>query len=168
MAGGVFSAALFNQYIRDNLLETAPALATQVSSWFPADAVNSLAERTPVQDNDVGASTTTSTAYGNLADGLSTTVTVATGNRALVSIYANFSNSVNGNRTWVGYEVSGASTVAASDTNAIDHSFNGGMRWGASFLVTGLTQGSNTFTLRYRVTAGTGTYSIRRLAVIPF
>lgn len=170
VAGGVFSAALFNQHIRDNLLETAPALATTVSSWFPADGSNSLAERVPAQDNDLGSSTTTSTSYGNLADGLTTAVTVSTGNRALVSIYANFSNSLGGNpnRSWVSYEVSGASTIAPSDTNSIDHSFIGGMRWGASFLVTGLTQGSNTFTLRYRVTAGTGTYSVRRIAVIPF
>jgi hypothetical protein len=167
VAGGVFSAAQFNQSVRDNLSVTSTGIATQVSSWFPASAANVLAERMPVQDNDQGSSTTTSTAYGNLADGLTTSVSVATGNRALVSIYANFNNSVNGNRTWMSFDVGGATTIAATDFLSVDHSFNGGMRWGATFLVTGLVIGTNSFTLRYRVTAGTGTFSVRRIAVIP-
>jgi hypothetical protein len=168
IAGGAVGSALFNATVRDNLNETSTAKATQVSSWFPASGANALAERAPVQDNDQGASTTTSTAYGNLADGLTTSVSVSTGNRALVSIYANFNNSVNGNRTWMSFDTSGATTVAATDFFSIDHSFNGGMRWGATFHITGLTPGTNTFTLRYRVTAGTGTFSVRRIAVIPF
>jgi hypothetical protein len=168
VAGGAFASALFNSTVRDNLNETSTAKATQVSSWFPASGVNALTERVPAQANTQGSSTTTATAYGNLADGVTTSVSVATGNRALVSIYANFLNSVNGNRTWVAYDTSGATTVAAADTFSLDHSFNGGMRWGATYLMTGLTSGTNTFTLRYRVTAGTGTYSVRRIAVIPF
>jgi hypothetical protein len=168
VAGGVFSSSLFNSTVRDNLNETSTAKATQVSGWFPASGINALTERVPVQDNDQGSSTTTSTTYTNLADGLSTAVSVSVGNRALVSIYANFSNSVSGNRSYVGFAVSGASTVAATDFFGIDHSFNGGMRWGATYLVTSLTGGSNTFTLQYRVSAGTGTFSVRRIAVIPF
>jgi hypothetical protein len=170
VAGGAFGSALFNTTVRDNLNETSTAKATQVSSWFPASGTNALAERLPAQDNDQGSSTTTSTSYVNLADGLTTAVSVATGNRALVSIYANFSNNPGShpNRSWVAFEISGATTVAASDISSINHSFNGGMRWGASFLVTSLTPGTNTFTLRYRVSGGTGTFSVRRIAVIPF
>lgn len=168
VAGGVFSAAQFNQTVRDNLNATSTAVATQVSSWFPASGVNTLAERVPVQANTQGSSTTTSTSYGNLADGVTTSVSAATGSRALVSIYANFLNSVNGSRSWMSFDIGGATTSAAVDTRSIDHSFNGGMRWGASFLMTSLTPGTNTFTLRYRVTANTGTFSVRRIAVIPF
>jgi hypothetical protein len=168
VAGGVFSAALFNQTVRDNLNATSTGIATQVSSWFPASGANTLAERVPAQNNTSGSSTTTSTTYGNLADGVTTSVSVGTGPRALVSIYANFNNNTNGSRTWMSFAVSGATTVAAADTSSIVHSFNGGMRWGASFLVTGLNAGTNTFTLQYRVTANTGTYSVRRIAVIPF
>lgn len=168
VAGSVFSSAMFNQTVRDNLNATSTAIATQVSSWFPASAANTLAERVPAQANTQGSSTTASTGYGNLADGVTTSVTLGTGNRALVSIYANLSNSAAGNRTWMAYAVSGATTIAANDTFSINHSSSGGMRWGASFLVTGLTVGTNTFTLQYRVTAGTGTYSVRRIAVIPF
>lgn len=170
VAGGVFSAAQFNQTVRDNLNATSTAVATQVSSWFPASGVNTLAERVPVQANTQGSSTTTSAAYGNLADGVTTSVSVATGNRALVSIYANFLNNPGGStsRSWMSFDIGGATTLAATDFLSIDHSFNGGMRWGASFLMTGLTPGTNSFTLRYRVTAGTGTFSVRRIAVIPF
>ncbi len=38
---------------------------------------------------------------------------------------------------------------------------------GATFLVTGLTAGSNTFTQQYKVNGGTGTFANRRLLVIP-
>lgn len=170
VAGGVFSSAQFNQSVRDNLNATSTGLATQVSSWFPASAANTLAERMPAQANTQGSSTTTSLTYVNLADAVTTSVSMATGTRALVSIYANFSNNPGShpNRSWVGFEVSGATTIAAVDTMSIDHSFSGGMRWGASFLVTTLTAGTNTFTLRYRVSGGTGTFSVRRIAVIPF
>ncbi len=37
----------------------------------------------------------------------------------------------------------------------------------ATFFVTGLTAGSNTFTAKYRVTGGTGTYLNRTIIVIP-
>lgn len=167
IAGAAVLAADFNAFVRDNLAQTAPAICTSQSSWFPASGVNKLAERFPTQNNAQGSSTTASTSYGNLADGLTTSVTVSTGNQALVLIYGNMVNSVNGNRTWIAYDISGATTRAGDDTRAIDHSSNQGMRWGATLLEP-LTAGSNTFTLRYRVTAGTGTFSVRRIAVIPF
>lgn len=169
MAGGVFTAAQFNTYVRDNLNQLAPAKSTTVSSWFPVSAVNQLTERFPTQNNASGSSTTTATSYGNLADGVTTAVTVSTGTMALVMLYTNFSGTSGGaNRIWMSYEISGATTAIPSDTRSLHHTFVGGLRFGASFLHTGLTAGSNTFTLRYRVTAGTGTYTNRRIAVIPF
>jgi hypothetical protein len=168
IAGASVLAADFNTSIRDNLNQTAPALATSMSSWFPHTGTNALAERIPAQNNATGSSTTTSTSYGNLADTVTTSVTVSTGTKALVLLYTNISNSVNGNRTWCGYAISGATTLAAADDRSVNHSSNQGMRWGATFLETGLTAGSNTFTMRYRVTAGTGTFSARRIGVIPF
>jgi hypothetical protein len=51
VANSTFTAAQFNQYVRDNLNETAPAKATSAGSYFVADGVNSIAERTP---NGVG------------------------------------------------------------------------------------------------------------------
>jgi hypothetical protein len=167
IAGGTVAAADFNTYVRDNLNATAPALSTVVGSWFPASGVNTLAERYPAQANTTGSSTTTSTSYGNLADAVTTSVTVATGTMALVSIYCNFNNSAT-NRTWMAFAVSGATTIASDDCRSIDQATAAGNRWGATFLRDGLTPGNNTFTLQYRVTAGTGTFSVRRIAVVPF
>src|ERR1044072_6825021 len=153
VAGGAFGSALFNTTVRDNLNETSTAKATQVSSWFPASGTNALAERLPAQDNDQGSSTTTSTSYVNLADGLTTAVSVATGNRALVSIYANFSNNpgTHPTRSWVALATPEAPPAAPSDISSITPPFSGAMRWAASFLVTSLTPGTNPFTLLYRV-----------------
>lgn len=171
IAGASVFAADFNTYIRDNLNQTAPGIASAMSSWFPASGVNQLAERFPGQSNTPGSSTTTSTSYGNLADGVTTSWTTGTGTMALVSIYANWTNSIGGggnNRTWMSYAVSGATTIAADDSYSINHSSSAGMRWGSTFLVTGLNPGTNTFALKYRTTTGTGTFSQRRIAVIPF
>jgi hypothetical protein len=168
VAGQPFTAALFNAQMRDNLNATAPAQATTISSWFTGTGTNAIAERIPAQNNTLTSSTTTSTSYTNLADGVSTSVTVATGTSAWVLLYANFSNASAVN-TWVSFAVSGATTIAASDTMALMQNHTGGRRFGTPFYLNGtLTPGNNTFTMKYRVTSGTGTYTTRRIGVIPF
>lgn len=167
VAGSPFTAAVFNAQVRDNLLATAPALATTISSFFTATGSNVIAERIPTQNNATGSSTTTSTSYGNLADAVTTSVTVNTGANAWVLLYCNLSNS-GVNNTWMSYAVSGGTVLASSDTSAMQRAITGGERSGHAVYQTGLNTGSNTFTLQYRVTAGTGTFSVRRIAVIPF
>jgi len=173
VAGQPFTAAMANSQMRDNLNATAPALATTISSWFVGTGPNAIAERIPAQANAVGASTATTTStYGNLADGITTSVTVATGVSAFVLLYGNMSNSAAGNNTWMSFEVSGATTINATATLdgwALLGTQSGGTRFGAPiYLDNLLNPGNNTFTLRYRTSAGTGTYSVRRLGVIPF
>jgi|SRR5882724_1770264 len=168
VAGQPFTASIFNAQMRDNLNATAPAQATTISSWFTGTGVNAIAERIPGQNNASGSSTTTATSYGNLGDGVTTSVTTTTGASAWVLLYANFNNS-GANNTWVSFAVSGATTIAASDARALMRDQTGGERFGCPFYLNGLlTPGSNTFTLRYRVSAGTGTFSVRRIGVIPF
>lgn len=169
VAGQPFTAAMANAQMRDNLNTTAPALATTISSWFTGTGTNAIAERIPQQNNASGSSTTTSTSYGNLADAVTTSVTLTTGVSAWCLLYCNMNNSVAGNNTWMSVAVSGATTIAASDARAIMRNQSGGERLGAPFYFnTLLNPGSNTFTLQYRVSAGTGTFSVRRLGVIPF
>lgn len=168
VAGQPFTAATANAQMRDNLNATAPALATTISSWFTGSGVNTIAERIPAQSNTSGSSTTTATSYGNLADAVTTSVTVTTGTSAWCLLYCNLNNSGT-NSTWMSVAVSGATTIAAADSWAIIRNQTGGERLGSQVFFDGtLTPGSNTFTLRYRVTAGTGTFSVRRLGVIPF
>lgn len=168
VAGAVFTAAQFNQYVRDNLNELAVAKATQVSSLFASTGPNAIVERVPTAAFTAGSSTTAATAYGNLADAVTTSVTVAHGTRAFVSVFSHFASSVAGNRSHVGFEISGSTVVAAGDSKSINTILTGSTRFGASWTQIDMTAGTSTFTLRYRVTAGTGTFSNRRIAVIPF
>lgn len=173
VANDIFTAAQFNTHIRDNLLETAPAKAANAGGYFVTSGTNSIVERV-VGANEVDTSeTTTSTSFTDLATA-GPAVTVTTGTKALVIITANLTNNTASAYSIVGLSISGASSVSASDANALSfrQSATGGgpqdpqVTW--SKIYTGLTAGSNTFTTKYRVTAGTGTFQRRRLSVIPF
>lgn len=176
VANDIFTAAQFNTHVRDNLLETAPGKATAGvadGSYFVKSGTNSIVDRqVGVAEVDTS-QTTTSTSFTDLATA-GPTVTVTTGTRALVIITANLTNNTDSAYAIMGVTISGASSVSASDANSLSfrQSATGGgpqdpqMSW--SKIYTGLTAGSNTFTSKYRVTAGTGTFQRRRLSVIPF
>lgn len=110
--------------------------------------------------------TTTGTSYGNLSGGASPSVTVTTGTTALVFISAEMVNS-GANFCRMSFEVSGASSVSADDTRSIESHGTNELRLGTAVLLTSLTAGSNTFTAKYRVTGGTGTFDDRSIAVVP-
>lgn len=169
VSGSPFTAATFNQQVRDNLLATAPALATTISSFFVTASANTLAERIPAQNSALGSSTTTSASYTpTLVDAITTSVTVNTGSGALVMIYANLFNNTLANATYISFAVSGATVSSSNDDRALQRDFTGGQRSGIMVYQNGMTPGNNTFTLQYKVAAGTGTFSVRRIAVIPF
>lgn len=170
VANSTFSAAQFNQYVRDNLNETAPAKATAAGSYFAASGVNSIVERRPVTGADLTTGTVTSTTYTNLTgSSVGPVVTCDTGPNALVIVRAGISNSGVGSAR-MAYDISGAHTQAAADNRGI-HIFGGAdvnIGAGDVTLMTTLTPGSNTFTARYRVSSGTGTFTARRIIVMPF
>lgn len=175
VANSVFTAAQFNQFVRDNLNATAPAKATAAGGYFAADGINSIVERriSGAIDIDVGG-TTTSTTFDDLAGGAAVgpAVTLTTGTQALVFIHSQATNSGAGSAR-ASVEVSGASTIAAADNRSIATFGSADNGLGASTWTwyTGglaLTPGSNTFTMKYRVSSGTGTFDDRRIAVMPF
>ena len=98
-------------------------------------------------------------------------VTVTTGTVALVLFKAELANDTGGQLTYLSYSVSSATTVAASDGHMIryesgaanDRAFFGGFN-----LHTGLTAGSNVFTLEAKVSANTGTITRPEIAVFGF
>lgn len=168
VTGSVFPSAVYNQVVRDNLLQTMPALTTALGSFFATIGTHQLAERVPVSDYDSGASTVTSTTYTDLVAGVGPTVTCQTGTMAAVFLYSNQFNSA-GNAAWMALEISGATSQAASDSFATQLQGTAGQHAGAPFLIDTLTPGLNTFTAKFRVsTGGTGTFSSRRIAVWPF
>jgi hypothetical protein len=109
--------------------------------------------------------TTTSTAYVDLAT-VGPTVTLETGDAVKVTITALAFNS-GANLNWVGIAVSGASTVAAADTRALNHVGVAGLRYSFTTLLTGLTPGTNVFTAKYRTSAGTASYQDREIVIEP-
>ena len=66
------------------------------------------------------------------------------------------------------FAVSGAHTLAALDANSIfATSATGGhvYRFGATLLLTNVTPGTNTFTMKYKVGSGTGNFANRHISV---
>lgn len=173
VSGSVYTAAQFNTFVRDNLNETSPAKATTQGGYFVTTAPNEIVERLGERDTDADSGTTTSTSFTDLdapAD-VGPTVTVDTGQLAVVLWGAQMSNDTANLSVRTGVEVSGATTNAAADIRALtydpgdaDAIFQG------SHVVffDDLNPGSNTFTLKYRVSGGTGTFLRRRLIVLPY
>ncbi|MDX3311597.1 hypothetical protein P1S61_21535 [Streptomyces sp. ME08-AFT2] len=165
MSNSVFTAAQYNQFVRDNSNETAPAKATTAGSHFAGTGLNSIAERTSAAAIVATSQTTTSTSYTDLAT-VGPAVTVTTGPLAWVHLYNSNVNTTSVS-SLMSFEVSGASSIPAADNQSIGIAGTAGSREGAAFLLTTLTPGSNTFTCKYRVGSGTGTYADRRIAVLP-
>lgn len=170
VANSTFTAAQFNQFVRDNLNETAPAKATSSGSYFAGTGINTIAERRAVTAAITGAGTTTSTSYGNLSGTtVGPSVTAETGTAALIVVHASLENTGT-TSSRMAYEISGATSVTPADLRGLYVFGVAGVNISASSvsLWTALTPGNNTFTAKYRVGGGTGTFSNRRILVMPF
>lgn len=123
---------------------------------------------TPRTASQAGSSTRTSTSYGDLADGSVPSISLRTGTKALVTLTGNINNSGGTAQVNMSYAVSGASAIAASDTNSLQQAGSAGAQQQASFthLLTGLTAGLNTFTAKYRAASGTITSLARSITVV--
>ena len=115
---------------------------------------------------------TSSTTYTDLTTTTDqVTVNIGASGIALVFISAELQNTgTQGARTFMGFAASGANTIAAADNQAISYqtaSGGGTSDAGAPFLLAGLSPGATTFKAKYRTTAGTSSWSNRRIAVIP-
>ena len=113
--------------------------------------------------------TTTSTTYADLGT-IGPVVTVTTGANALVICTSSMGNASSSNN-FMGFAISGATTLAAADATALVIVCTGvagaAQQNSALYFQTGLTAGSNTFTAKYRTTAGTCSFGNRCLTVIP-
>lgn len=114
--------------------------------------------------------TTTSVSYTTSlsgSPGTNPSVTLVTGTTVLVCINIGLSyNSSGSGAKYCAVSVSGASTVSASDNYA--WVWEGGLQGignCSTVILTGLTAGTNTFTLNYKTTGGTGLFQNRGLIV---
>lgn len=171
IAHSVFSAAQFNTHIRDNLLETAPAKATQSGTIFCGTGPNGIAERFPEIDFIQTLQTTASSSYVDLPS-VGPTVTVTSGARALVALTCNMESNVAGGISNMAVDISGASSEGPTESNSLRYeSGTSGDSIQATFstIYTTLTPGENRFRAKYKTNgAGTSTFSARKVCVLPF
>jgi hypothetical protein len=112
-----------------------------------------------------------STAYGDLGTGAGPSTSIQTGSKALVTISAVAQSSFN-NFMYISFGVTGATTITAVDdysTWTRELTAGGGFGSGISrtFIITGLTAGVNTFTMKYRGSAGNAVdYAFRSITVV--
>ena len=162
----VVTAAIMNTHVRDNFNETAPAKPTLSGQLFVSTGANAIAARAPAKDIVATSETTSSTSYTDLATS-GPAVTTTTGSDAIVFLYARVKNGNSTASTFMSYAVSGATADSANDNRALINVGTDTIAATAFGFHEGLTAGSNTFTMKYRVSADTGTYQDRRLMVIP-
>ena len=169
VAAADLTASDMNQYVRDQLDETAPAIATAGSRLIVTDGANSIVERIPVSAFMTTSESTASTSATDLAT-VGPSVTVTTGTKALIVISARLENDTAGAVSICAADISGATTNSPGADEALYYeSSNANDLLAASYSwMVNLNAGSNTFKLKYWVSAGTGTFRWRRIAVIPF
>lgn len=167
-----FTASLYNANIRDNLLLTAPAKATTASRVFNVTAANQI-HQTEIAAHEVTTSqSTTSGTYTNLTTTGPTVTVNIVGQQAMVWFTCQLDQDTTDMQAAAAIEVSGASSYVAD--NARCCVTRDGMPSGnpiqlmASYLFDPLSEGSTTFTAKYRTGGlGTATFSNRRLIVWP-
>lgn len=169
VANSYLTAAFWNAQVRDNMLETSPAKATGAGGLIVTTGVNTVTQRTPTSATVGTSESETSTTFTDLAT-TGPAATVVTGTAALVIVTARGLNASASQACLMGYTISGVSTAAAADSRSLWQETDGtteNNRASAVMHHTGLTAGSNTFTAKYRVTGGTGTWTYRDILVIP-
>lgn len=167
--GTPFTAAQYNNNIRDNMVETEVSRAQTVTGYCVTVGMNQLAERIAAT-SVIGTSDTTASAgtYTDLDNTSGPEVTVTTGSMAFVSVSCSLLNN-SSNAAWMSHAISGATEADAVDSTGCELQTNVGNKASSTVLRTDLTPGINVFTAKYRVsTSGTGTFSARRITVFPF
>ena len=168
--GNVLTAAQFNTNWRDNMLVSEAAVATGAGNLLVCTAsAHTPVERTPQVEFQGGADSTTNTSFTTLAD--SPSIAITTGTKALVSIGAGVSNDTAAFGCRVGLDVSGATTIGATDSTSYyaDSGLAGDGHQGTWVTIINLNAGFHLFDHRYRaVFGGTATFNRRLLVVIPF
>ncbi len=128
------------------------------ASALPANATASVAAQ----------EVTTSTSYTDLATA-GPAVTLTTGTKALIIVTAIITGDLSSNFSYMGYAVSGATTISATDSTALQWRQGSAtgtrVRSSAASIVT-LTAGSNTFTAKYRADFGGNNASFETRSIL--
>jgi hypothetical protein len=168
--GTSFTAAQYNIFIRDNMLEMGVAKATTATQYFTSTKTNELEPRLAKTATVTTSQGTTSEEYTDLSTP-GPSVTVTTGKTAMVFIQAQMSNSSANIHCSASFSASGASHVSAHDSWRLVSDGVGAnetSQYSMVRLVGKLTPGESTFKMKYRRgSSGTATFANRTIAVFP-
>jgi hypothetical protein len=145
----------------NNQVLTADSTTATGLKWASAASAIPANETSTVATSE----STSSTSYTDLTT-VGPAVTVTTGTKALVIV--SWSGFVNvGITGYMGYAVSGSTTIAATDNTAQWKAAGGNMtgNFSRASVVT-LTAGSNTFTAKYKAQGGSASFANRDIFVI--
>lgn len=169
-----FTAAQWNTHVRDNFAETEAAKASTRGRYLVSNGNNALREFSWFTNYNTNVRSSTSTSYTDLSGGTGPQVGLSTSSAVLVFFSVSMGNETSNQQCWASVAVTGASTVAAADTWALmtdgvssASSTDNQVRMSGFHRFTGLTVGHNVFTVRYRVTGGTGWFGQRAIQVMP-
>jgi len=132
------------------------------SVWVCVTPVGAYSNTTGTATNQTSYVTTLT------GDGTAVSVTLVTGTSALIQMNGVGFHNNTGNITYLSFSVSGATTTAAADGNGV--ALNQGVTtyyqtFARAYVFTGLTAGTNTFTLSYKGQPGTWGWVGRNLTV---
>lgn len=170
--GAALTAAQLNTFLRDNMLETAPAKASRNGGYFVTTDTNTIAERRLIKASRGETGTTNSESFTTMANS-GPEVTVDTGRIAIIAMTArvNINSGKAGDEGLMTFQCSGATSIEASDTYALSIGEAGGsyQRATSIHVESFLTPGTNTFTAYYRKNGtGSASFANRELWVLPF
>jgi hypothetical protein len=117
-------------------------------------------------DSELASQSTASTSYTDLAT-VGPTITVECGQSVIVTVSGSLYNDTAGEFALMSFAISGATTLAASDTFALGFkapNANDGL-FASYTVIASTTPGMNTFTAKYRGTGGAAAFQNRRITV---
>lgn len=149
----------------NDLVENIEALAAGTGLNNQVITSSKLSLTTAYQGNNTSGTTASTTYTSTLSGGGTTpTVTITVGPNGIALVGFNLSMGNNAVSTIsAAVAVSGSTTIAATQDLCFGYPTNVVIRGGLTHLYTGLTPGSNTFTLQYQVNSGTGTFDHREI-----
>lgn len=171
VSGAALTAAQLNILSAD-LNETAAAKATASGQMFVSTAANTLSARTIAAATVLTQESTTSTTYADLATA-GPSVTVTSGVQSMVWFATHVSQSTATANTIASFEVSNVASgvyQGAADNWGVWYqptAAGGGVRAASCLMLPALQAGSNTYKMKYRASAGTGSFQLRTIMVLP-
>lgn len=166
--GDLFTATDYNVNIRDNFLETAPAIASAPGSIFVVDGGKRIIER-QVGSNVVLSENNIKTHQNTFKEVqiAGPMVTLTTGTQAIVSYSCEMMNRIDDAQANASFEVSGATRIAPSNEYRLVHDAINPNRWTRQMVTTRVTlnAGINTFRMKYH-TGNRGPIHFRRREIV--